>query len=370
YSAGTSNTPFYNGAHFASSQDIILITLNFRLNIFGFPGFPRSTNLGLQDQRLAIRWIYTNIRAFGGSPDRIVIAGQSSGSVAVDYWTFAYTDDPIVAGYIQHSGNALSFGLNSRQVAEKHWYDVSKRLGCGGEGDTVGCMRAIGNVSAIEEAVGMVKPEETDDPARVAPTFQPTPDNITVFNNYKERYERGNFSRLPVLLGQTANEANWYKIPAYRTNTTLPASLWRSFETSSFTCPTSFAAHARSSFNIPTYRFIYHGDWPNLRLYGPSTGNGNERGSGAWHGSDVVMVLGNSVGVSGLEKSREEERMERVMGGVWGAFVRDPRDGLRGMGWERGGGWLARLGFGGRGGMEFVDAGVYDGVCGNVTVEG
>ena len=116
--------------------------------------------------------------------------------MAVDYWTFAYTDDPIVAGYIQHSGNALSFGLNSRQVAEKHWYDVSKRLGCGGEGDTVGCMRAIGNVSAIEEAVGMVKPEETDNPARVAPAFQPTPDNITVFNNYKERYKRGNFSRL------------------------------------------------------------------------------------------------------------------------------------------------------------------------------
>ncbi|KAL8662161.1 MAG: hypothetical protein Q9168_008299, partial [Polycauliona sp. 1 TL-2023] len=180
YTTGTSNTPFYNGQHLAAAQDIILITLNFRINIFGFPGAPHNAqNIGFLDQRLAIKWIHQNIRSFGGSPDRIVIAGQSSGSVAVDYWSFAYRDDPIVKGYIQHSGNALSFGLNSNDIARRHWYNVSELLGCGSEGDTLPCMRAIGNVTAIEEAAGMIKPPPSSNPARVSPIFQPTPDGVT-----------------------------------------------------------------------------------------------------------------------------------------------------------------------------------------------
>ncbi|KAL8640296.1 MAG: hypothetical protein Q9226_008763, partial [Calogaya cf. arnoldii] len=197
YTIGTSATPFYNGQYLSSTQSIITITLNFRHNIFGFPGAPNNTqNPGLLDQRLAIQWIHANIAAFGGDPERIVIAGQSSGSVAVDYWSFAYREDPIVAGFIQHSGNALSFGLNSAEVAVRHWYNISNSLGCGEKGDTLPCMRGIKNVSVIEEAAGKIEPPPSSNPARSAPIFQPTPDGVTVFDNYKERYEKGKFSKL------------------------------------------------------------------------------------------------------------------------------------------------------------------------------
>ncbi|KAI4278728.1 MAG: hypothetical protein L6R38_005183, partial [Xanthoria sp. 2 TBL-2021] len=295
YSTGTSNTPFYNGQYLAASQDIIVVTLNFRINVFGFSGAPNTAqNVGLLDQRLAVQWIHQNIRAFGGSPDKIVIAGQSSGSVAVDYWSFAYIDDPIVSGYIQHSGNALSFGLNSNELALQHWYNISSLLGCGEEGDTLPCMRAIKNITAIEEAAANIDPPPSSNPARSSPIFQPTPDGVTVFDDYKSRYKNGSFSRLPTLLGQTNNEAAYYKIPAFRQSTTLPASQWQEFNAFSFTCPTAFAARARASFDIPTWRFRYFGDWDNLRLYGPSAGNGNEEGSGAYHGTDVEMVLGGS----------------------------------------------------------------------------
>ncbi|KAL8995953.1 MAG: hypothetical protein Q9169_004426 [Polycauliona sp. 2 TL-2023] len=385
YSSGTSDTPFYNGQYLAANQDIIIVTINFRLNLFGFPGAPNTTqNIGLLDQRLAIEWIHQNIRSFGGSPNRIVIAGQSSGSVAVDYWSFAYIDDPLVSGYIQHSGNAFSFGLNNNELAVRHWYDVSELLGCGREGDMLPCMRAISNVTAIVEAVGGIEPPPSSNPARVPPVFQPTPDGVTVFDDYRARYERGDFSRLPVLQGQTANEAGWYKTAAFRQNTTLPASAWADFNAASFTCPIAFTARTRASFDIPTYRFVYHGDWESLRLYSPSAGNGNEEGSGAYHGSDVQMVLGNSedivgggvvVGESGDDDDDEERRkMEEVMMGAWAAFARDPRSGLEEeMGWVRYQeveGEVIRLGFGGRGEATFVGAGSYDHVCGNVTVEG
>ena len=101
-----------------------------------------------------------------------------------------------MAGYIQHSGNALSFGVNSNAVARGYWYHVSALLGCGEVGDTLPCMRGIENVTAIEEAAGKIKAPPSSNPARSSPVFQPTPDGVTVFDDYVARYERGDFSRL------------------------------------------------------------------------------------------------------------------------------------------------------------------------------
>ncbi|KAL8897017.1 MAG: hypothetical protein Q9207_007426 [Kuettlingeria erythrocarpa] len=374
WSIGSSNTPFYNGQYLADSENVIVVTVNFRINVFGFSGAPDTAqNVGLLDQRLAVEWVHDNIRNFGGNPDRIVIGGQSSGSVAVDYWSFAYIDKPIVSGFIEHSGNALSFGLNSNELALEHWYNISSLLGCGEEGDTLPCMRAIKNVTAIEEATTKIKPPPSSNPARRLPIFQPTPDGVTVFDNYKSRYESGNFSRLPILLGQNDNEAGWYKIPAFAQGTTLPPYLWQQFNDGSFTCPTSFAARHRAARDVPTWRFRYFGDWDNLRLYGLSAGNGNENGSGAYHGSDVEMVIGGSEEVSGLPDSREERKMQMVMMKAWAAFAGDPRGGLTGLGWPRydpDTESLVRLGYGNVGKATFVEPSVYDDVCFNVTVQG
>ena len=325
------------------------------MNVSGFSGAPDTAqNVGLLDQRLAVEWVHHNIRNFGGSPDRIVIAGQSSGSVAVDYWNFAYVDKPIVSGYIEHSGNSLGFGLNSNELALQHWYQISSLLGCGAKGDTIPCMRAIENVTAIEEATTKIPPPPSSNPARTSPIFQPTPDGKTVFDDYKARYEKGNFSRLvsllhysptpslsptfsfplihaptqPVLMGHNNNEAGYYKIPAFSQGTTLSAEQWQQFNDGSFTCPIAFAAQHRAFYDVPTWRYRYYGDWQNLRLYGPSKGNGNEGGSGAYHGADVEMVFGGSEDVSGLPKSEEQRRMEGVMMKAWADFARDPREGL------------------------------------------
>ena len=78
------------------------------MSIFGFPGAPNTRqNLGLLDQRLAVEWVQQNIEGFGGDPSRITIFGQSAGGASVDYYSFAYTKDPIVNGLIEESGNVL-----------------------------------------------------------------------------------------------------------------------------------------------------------------------------------------------------------------------------------------------------------------------
>lgn len=142
FTIGNAHSSFYNGSRFAEATGAIIITLTYRLGVFGFPGAPDSIqNLGLRDQRRAVEWVHQNIAAFGGDPAKVTIFGQSSGGVAADWWTFAYKDEPLVSGIISESGNAFSFPLNGRELQIRNWYNVSATLECGSEGDNLDCVR-------------------------------------------------------------------------------------------------------------------------------------------------------------------------------------------------------------------------------------
>lgn len=195
-SIGTTNSPFYNGQYLSDAEDIVIVTVNYRLNIFGFPGAPGNVdNLGFRDQRLAVEWVRDNIAVFGGDASRITIFGQSSGGVAVDYWAFAYVEDPIVSGLISHSGNALSFPMNAENATLSNWYNVSTEMGCGSTGNTIPCMRTK-PWKDIELAAGKLPSAKSSSPLRSVPPFYPKPDGETVFSNYTELAKDGKFARL------------------------------------------------------------------------------------------------------------------------------------------------------------------------------
>lgn len=111
FNSGGNNYSAYGGQYFADTQDVVLVSFNYRLGIFGFPGAPDLVqNVGLLDQRMALEWVRDNIEAFGGDASRITIFGESAGAASVDFYTYAWTQDPIIAGYIEESGTAASFG--------------------------------------------------------------------------------------------------------------------------------------------------------------------------------------------------------------------------------------------------------------------
>lgn len=200
FTIGNTNSPFYNGARLAGAEDVVVVTLNYRINIFGFPGAPGGDqNLGLRDQRLAVEWLRDNVAAFGGDPKRITIFGQSSGGVSVDYWSYAYMQEPIVAGLISESGNAFSFPQNPVDVTRKNWYNVSSTLGCGGSGDTRDCMRTK-DVKDILAAAGRVPSSSGGSVFRAIPPFWPTPDGETVFANYTTLALEGQFAKIVSLV--------------------------------------------------------------------------------------------------------------------------------------------------------------------------
>jgi carboxylesterase type B len=71
-----------------SSYHSTVRNLNLTLSVFGFPGSPElaegENNLGFLDQRLGLEWVQRNIHAFGGSPHKVTIFGESAGSWSVD----------------------------------------------------------------------------------------------------------------------------------------------------------------------------------------------------------------------------------------------------------------------------------------------
>jgi para-nitrobenzyl esterase len=83
FSSGTANS--YDPRRMVVAGDVVVVTVEFRLNIFGFFGFPGldgSGTFGLQDQQAALRWVRRNIAAFGGDPDNVTLFGESGGAIA------------------------------------------------------------------------------------------------------------------------------------------------------------------------------------------------------------------------------------------------------------------------------------------------
>ncbi|RDW90409.1 uncharacterized protein DSM5745_02184 [Aspergillus mulundensis] len=95
-------------------KEILLVSVNYRLGPLGFLNGQQMAdldllNLGMLDQRLALRWIQENIAAFGGDPTKVTIAGESAGAVSVYSHMMAYggRDDKLFRGAILESGGAF-----------------------------------------------------------------------------------------------------------------------------------------------------------------------------------------------------------------------------------------------------------------------
>lgn len=134
YASGGTGDPLYEGRYLvADNPDIVLVTINYRVNMLGFidfshvPGgeaFPDAPYLGILDQQMALRWVKQNIAAFGGNPDNVTIFGESAGGGSVSCHLVAKGSE----GLFQHA-IAMSGALNltfSQQDYDR--YDQAEAL--------------------------------------------------------------------------------------------------------------------------------------------------------------------------------------------------------------------------------------------------
>jgi len=119
---GAGSESYYNGAYLASMWDIVVVTINYRLGVFGFLDFSIinnsfTPNNGIRDVIAALRWVKRNIEAFGGNPDNVTIIGQSAGGTLVSALATMLHNDELYHAAIIMSGGPTQ--VQSKHVCHK-----------------------------------------------------------------------------------------------------------------------------------------------------------------------------------------------------------------------------------------------------------
>lgn len=347
------------------SQSHIVVTINYRLNILGFPnarGLPyNQQNLGILDQRIALEWIRDNIAAFGGDPERITMWGQSAGAADADIHSYAYPEDPIAQAYYMQSGVALAGTIQPRDTTYSNFSFVARHVGCDvpcGDDDgaaELDCMRQV-PFAQLVNFIGQYGDAGT------TPTlyFNRIADDTVVFQNYSVQAAAGKVARKPVLLSVTSNEGSSL-VPWPVDN--LTAGPYQPPVTAfdvAFSCSIYNATVYRNRVDIPVFRLQYAGTYPNLNYF---------KWLGAYHASDLPIIFGTYHLLDGVAKTTnfEVEVSQSLQNRVL-AFIQDPYHGPQKTGWQPmiasdpHGGYLLRMGADGEV-SQHVNGVDVDGVC-------
>ncbi|KAG8884874.1 hypothetical protein FRB97_003081 [Tulasnella sp. 331] len=131
-----------------TKQPVIVITLNYRGSLFGFLGgkeikAAQEGNLGLQDQRLALRWIQRYVSNFGGDPKKVTLWGESAGAISTSLQMVTNggdTEGLFRAAFMQ-SGAAIPASDIDSKAPQQEYNVLVDQVGCGSSKETLQCLR-------------------------------------------------------------------------------------------------------------------------------------------------------------------------------------------------------------------------------------
>jgi para-nitrobenzyl esterase len=195
--AGETND--YDGSKLADKGGTVVVTVNYRVGLLGFFAHPALDseqhnvgNYGLMDQQFALKWVQANIANFGGDPNDVTIFGQSGGATAV----MANLVSPTAAGLFQKIINESGTHIVATPLAEaeKMGERFATKAGC--TEDVAACLRALSPAAIV--------------------TLGPPPASFYILDGTiitlapYESFEKGQFNRVPILTGLTADEQAFF----------------------------------------------------------------------------------------------------------------------------------------------------------------
>ncbi|MBK7478751.1 MAG: carboxylesterase family protein [Bacteroidales bacterium] len=117
YASGYCYEKQFLGGEEWMKHGVILVTINYRLNLFGFLAHPElsaedahgvSGNYGILDQIAALKWVKNNIHQFGGNPDNVTVFGQSAGAMSIQQLITSPLSKDLIHKAIMQSGGGIS----------------------------------------------------------------------------------------------------------------------------------------------------------------------------------------------------------------------------------------------------------------------
>ncbi|GBP34425.1 Neuroligin-4, Y-linked [Eumeta japonica] len=189
-------------------RDIVVVTLNYRLDVHGFLCLNTESipgNVGLKDQLAALKWVKYNIQAFGGNPDDITLLGYSAGSFSAEVLMLSPAAEGLFHRVILESGSAKStwLDLNGPESAKI----VASANGASN----------IENITKLEEFyLSLSYPEllalsqVSGISAAFLPCLENDQENSIVTKSPHDVLLSGNYSKLPLITGYTNGEGLLY----------------------------------------------------------------------------------------------------------------------------------------------------------------
>ncbi|KAI0855794.1 carboxylesterase [Xylaria cubensis] len=204
-----------------SGHRIVFVNFNYRVGLWGFLASRHvradgDLNVGLLDQRAAMRWVRRHIAQFGGDPNHVVIHGASAGAGSVALHLVANdTQEKLFVGAV---GESVFFPAQPF-VHELEWqFDlVLRRTGCGNDSakndEAMKCLR--GKPTEVLQLAN-VPAAFPGTPAAAEPLFFWTPcvDDVLLPDLPYCLLERGNFVDVPVIMGSTTDEGTVFAMDA------------------------------------------------------------------------------------------------------------------------------------------------------------
>ncbi|GAB7359748.1 hypothetical protein MBLNU230_g6920t1 [Neophaeotheca triangularis] len=207
-----------------SDQPFVAVSMNYRLGVWGFLQTPAilnegSTNAGLLDQRLALRWIQENIESFGGDPKRVTVWGESAGAQSIGLHMHSYggRDDGLFHAAILESGGPVGASLNTLPYYQFAYENLTRTVGCGDSSDQLACLRSISSDELFKSNYTVV--------------WNPLVDGDFLTTYPSELAAQGKFIHVPLLNGANSDEGASFNIGGLDNETAIANGLlyWRNY---------------------------------------------------------------------------------------------------------------------------------------------
>lgn len=345
---GSSVNPLYDGKNLEEKGGVVVVTINYRLAQFGFLAHPAlsaedpnnsSGNYGLLDQILALDWVRSNIKNFGGDPNNITIFGESAGGLNVS----CLVGSPLAAGKFQRAiVESGGFGVNvplkdnspQTESAEDFGVRFVKEAGCDKSSDPIACLRSktpqeifkilTGDASVINRFNGST-------------VYGPNIDGYVLKESPIAAIQAGRQNNVPIMIGTNKDEATIFTVAlpidtksGYRKTVkslfpTISSQILRQYPPSNyasprdafnalltdfaFTCPARWAG-LMSSVNQPK-TFIYN--------FTNTFELGQLKAFGAFHGQELLFVFNN---FSNIPANADQKKLADNMLLYWSNFAK------------------------------------------------
>ncbi|XP_041376991.1 cAMP-regulated D2 protein-like [Gigantopelta aegis] len=207
----------YDGQIMAKLGGVLIVTIDYRLGALGFlvtgqTKFDAVGNYGILDQRLAMKWVKENIRAFGGDPSRVTLFGQSAGAQSIlihmtSEESYQYYDNVIV------ESSPLSIPMKKFPEAIVLGALFAELANC-----TIRDIHCLKRKSGSQIAYAQYLARKKISSLRLLEAFEPWGpflDDKLISKEPVYQFQSGKFAKKPILIGTTSQETQLYVFGAW-----------------------------------------------------------------------------------------------------------------------------------------------------------